>query len=240
MKITLMRTNTYKSFFTALLVISGLLLLASAGHVLACTTAADCAPGQSCNSAGNCVTGSNNLPTGANNLPAGGGQGSATLPNWLGVTTISQLILKIVDFLMTLALPFAALMLVWAGFQFATAQGSEEKLRVAKRNLIWTVLGVLVILAAKEIVSYITDLLTGTGTSSLMTKINNLLTQVYVLLFLLVTVYFFWGVVQFVRASGSGGKEMEDGKRHMVWGIIGMAIMAGAWGIVAIIQSVLQ
>ncbi|MBU2264675.1 pilin, partial [Patescibacteria group bacterium] len=162
-------------------------------------------------------------------------------PNFLGsgVSTVSDLILKIVNFLMTLALPFAVLMLVWAGFQFATAQGSEEKLRTARRNLIWTVVGVLVILAAREIVGYITELLGGTGTSSLMTKINNLLTQVYVFLFLLVTVYFFWGIVKFVRASATGGKEMEEGKRHMIWGIVGMAVMAGAWGIVAILQSVL-
>lgn len=180
------------------------------------------------------------LPGAGSGLPGSGGGSNVSLPNFFGVNTVSELILKIVDFLMTLALPFAALMLVWAGFQFATAQGSEEKLRVAKRNLIWTVLGVLVILAAKEIVSYINDLLGGTGTSSLMDKINSLLTQIYVLLFLLVTVYFFWGIVQFVRASGTGGKEMEDGKRHMVWGIIGMAIMAGAWGIVAILQSVLK
>ncbi|MBU2220192.1 pilin [Patescibacteria group bacterium] len=229
-------------FLAGIIIVSGLLL--SANGCIACDYNSDCDSGEVCTD-GDCLpsdaTGVGGLSTGVGGISGNDSQGKVQLPNFLGsgVSTVSDLILKIVNFLMTLALPFAVLMLVWAGFQFATAQGSEEKLRTAKRNLIWTVVGVLVILAAREIVGYITELLGGTGTSSLMTKINNLLTQVYVFLFLLVTVYFFWGIVKFVRASATGGKEMEEGKRHMIWGIVGMAVMAGAWGIVAILQSVL-
>jgi len=171
------------------------------------------------------------------------GGGSASLPNFVGVSSISELILKITKFLIALAIPFAVLMLIWAGFQFATAQGSEEKLRTAKRNLVWTIAGIAVIMASNAIIGYITEILgggTGEG-NALITTIKNVLDQIIGLLFILVTVFFFWGIVEFVRASSSGDTgKLEEGKRHMIWGIIGMAVMAGAWGIVRIIQQAFQ
>ncbi len=244
----------FSLFFIGVLIVAGVFFLSTTARadyescVASCGTENSGSPAQIQECINGCValytdnTNQNQLPGVDNTNQGSASQGSVQLPNFLGpgVNSISDLILKIVNFLMALALPFAALMVVWAGFQFVTAQGSEEKLTKAKRNLVWTVLGVLVILAAKEIVGYITELLGGTGTSSLMTKINNLLTQFYAVLFILVTVYFFWGVVQFVRSSASGGKEMEEGKQHMIWGIVGMAVMLGAWGIVRILQSVIQ
>jgi len=171
--------------------------------------------------------------------------GRVTLPNFLGSGTdsVSGLVLKVIDFLMKLALPFAVLMLVWAGFQFATAQGNEEKLSRAKKNLLWTVAGIAVILASQAIVGYVTSLLGGSTSadSALIKKVKDFLQQIIGLLFVLVTVYFFWGVVEFVRASGSGDtNKLDEGKRHMVWGIIGMAVMLGAWSIVQILQSVFK
>ena len=56
------------------------------------------------------------------------------------------------------------------------------------------------------------------------------------LMFAAAFVVFIWGLVEFVihldneEARATGGK-------HMIWGIIGMAIMSGVVGIVAIIQN---
>lgn len=170
---------------------------------------------------------------------------SVSLPNFLGsgVNSVSSLFLRIIDFLMLLLLPLATLMLIWAGFQFVTAQGSEEKLTKAKKNLLWTVIGVAVVLASRAIISYVSEVLGGgTGqTSALMRIFRNLVNQIIYVLFALVTVYFFWGVAEFVRGSGSGdSKAVEEGKRHMIWGIIGMAVMLGAWGIVGAIQAMFR
>ncbi len=46
---------------------------------------------------------------------------------------------------------------------------------------------------------------------------------------------FLWGVVDYIRAGASDGKEKADGRKHMIWGIVGLAIIFGAQGIVAII-----
>ncbi|HRY52882.1 MAG TPA: hypothetical protein P5089_03535 [Candidatus Portnoybacteria bacterium] len=72
--------------------------------------------------------------------------------------------------------------------------------------------------------------------NSTITRITDILNMVIGLLFVLVTLYFVWGIVQYVMAAGDEGK-IKDGKQHMIWGIIGMAVMAGAWGIVRIITS---
>jgi hypothetical protein len=45
---------------------------------------------------------------------------------------------------------------------------------------------------------------------------------------------FFWGVFEFVSKSGSD-EARDKGKRNMLWGIIGLFIMIGVFGIVQII-----
>ena len=69
--------------------------------------------------------------------------------------------------------------------------------------------------------------------SSIKTEI---LGPVVKVLFALAFIYFLWGVFQYIR-----GADNEDaraiGKRHMFWGIIGLAIMVGAQGLVTLINT---
>lgn len=60
--------------------------------------------------------------------------------------------------------------------------------------------------------------------------INPLITLVALAAFL----YFLWGLVVFIRAGALGGKDKEDGKRHMLWAVIGLAIIFGARAILAL------
>ena len=55
------------------------------------------------------------------------------------------------------------------------------------------------------------------------------------LMFILATIVFLWGIVNYVVGSGGNDKKLEQGKKIMLWGIIGMAIMASAWGLVGYI-----
>ncbi len=171
----------------------------------------------------------------------GGGGGAGSLPNPLGVSTISELFTKIVQFIIALAMPFAVFMVILAGFRFATAQGSEDKINQAKRNFIWTVTGIAVIVASEALISYVGELLgTGGGTlNAFIERIRSTLNLVIAVLFTLVTVYFIWGIIQYVR-SGGDETALKQGKQHMVWGIIGMSIMGAAWGIVQIIVDYMR
>jgi len=195
-----------------------------------------------------CVPGSNQSQMQPGQLP-GSSQSqmqSGTkyeLPNPLGVKTISQLITKIAKFLIALAIPFAVFMVILAGFRFATAQGNEEKLTKAKQNFIWTIAGVAIILASEALILYIEELLGASGggaVNAFINKIRQTLNSVIVILFILVTIYFCWGVIQYVVGSRGDEEKLTQGKRHMIWGIVGMTVMASAWGIVGIISAYLR
>ena len=62
---------------------------------------------------------------------------------------------------------------------------------------------------------------------------TQILNPLIVLLFALATVLFGWGVVRYIIGSqGGSDATVTKAKDIMVWGIIGMFIMASAWGIV--------
>lgn len=163
--------------------------------------------------------------------------------NLSGITSIQDLFAKIIVFITPLVMLFAGVMIIWSGFLFVTAQGDPTAITKAKQNFIWTVTGVAIVLASGAIVDYVSGLLGGTSTGSgtaLRNKIETILRdQIIPILFLLVTVYFFWGIITYVRAGGDQ-KAIDTGKQHMLWGIIGMAVMASAWGIVGVIASMVQ
>lgn len=76
----------------------------------------------------------------------------------------------------------------------------------------------------------------GATVESLVRKIiSGVLQPVITLLFALATVIFLWGIIQYVIAQAGDEKKLADAKRVMIWGIIGLTIMASAWGIVAVL-----
>ncbi len=55
-------------------------------------------------------------------------------------------------------------------------------------------------------------------------------------LFVVAIAYFIYGLIEFV--SGADNEEKRTvGKRHLVWGIVGLFIMFSVWGIIQIILS---
>lgn len=68
-------------------------------------------------------------------------------------------------------------------------------------------------------------------------KVNNLiLTPVIVLLFALAAVYFLFGLMKFIMNQGSD-TEQAEGKQHMLWGTIGLAVMVSVWGILNLVNE---
>ena len=51
--------------------------------------------------------------------------------------------------------------------------------------------------------------------------------------------YFLWGVFDFLTNQESEDKK-TTGKKHMLWGIIGITIMVGVWTILGIIMQTLN
>ncbi|MFA6476653.1 MAG: pilin, partial [Candidatus Paceibacterota bacterium] len=73
------------------------------------------------------------------------------------------------------------------------------------------------------------------GLGSVVCQINELLSAILPVLIAFGVVYFIWGVVMFVIADGEEAK--EKGKNRMIYGIIGLAVIVGMWGLVNIITT---
>lgn len=50
-------------------------------------------------------------------------------------------------------------------------------------------------------------------------------------------VVFLWGTVEFLWGISAGSEKKDDGKRHMLWGVIGMFIMVASTAIIRIIMN---
>jgi len=64
---------------------------------------------------------------------------------------------------------------------------------------------------------------------------NQILNPLIILLFTVATLMFAWGIVQYVLGGQGSDQKMTHAKNAMLWGIIGMFIMASAWGIVSLL-----
>lgn len=115
--------------------------LALAGSVPAggaCSTTSDCGTDLTCSS-GVC------RQIGASGAPV-------TLINPLkSGTSLESFLGSILDFVIRIGTVVVVLMVVYIGFLFVTAQGNDSKLTAAKQNLLWTLVGALILLGAKAI-----------------------------------------------------------------------------------------
>lgn len=84
------------------------------------------------------------------------------LPNPLGETgTIPELLEKIVSWLILIASPIAAGMIIYGAFQILFAAGDPEKFKIGKRTILYTVVAYAIIFVGWGIVSIIEDVLGG-------------------------------------------------------------------------------
>lgn len=66
-----------------------------------------------------------------------------------------------------------------------------------------------------------------------------IINPIIVLLFALAVVYFLWGLLEFL-ANQDNEEKRTSGKRHMIWGIVGMSIMMGVFVLMNLILNTLN
>src|SRR5438093_13376410 len=69
------------------------------------------------------------------------------------------------------------------------------------------------------------------GLPQLVTNLKDLINSVIPLFFGFAVIYFFWGLVIFLRAAGDP-KMADQGKSHMVWGILVLTLMVSVYGLI--------
>ncbi len=102
--------------------------------------------------------GSGSGGSGGSGSGGSGGSGSGSsinIVNPLQSTTILEFLGKIIDVLLIFALPIIVFFIIYAGFKFVTARGNESEITTAKTALTWAVVGGVIILGAKLIITVI-------------------------------------------------------------------------------------
>lgn len=84
---------------------------------------------------------------------------AAAFPNPLNANTLSDVVEGISNWLLNFAIILGPVLLVVAGVIFMTAAGDPNRVSTAKRMILWTIVGFLIILLAKGIVSVVKNLL---------------------------------------------------------------------------------
>jgi hypothetical protein len=69
------------------------------------------------------------------------------------------------------------------------------------------------------------------------TAIGTLVNLIIPVLIALGVLFFIWGLVQFIFASGDEAAK-DEGKRKMIWGVIALFVIVSVWGLVALLNQV--
>ena len=95
------------------------------------------------------------------------GNGVGQIANPLGnVTDIFTFINILLDAVLKLGAVLAVMAIIYAGFLFVTASGDEGKIETAKSVLLYTVIGIAILLGARLIAAVITNTVTNIGNAS--------------------------------------------------------------------------
>lgn len=98
---------------------------------------------------------------GDTDVPPGDIEISGELPNFLKSETFEDLIKGISLFLYAIAAPLGVIMILYSAFLFMTSGGNEERVKKAKKTLLWTIVGITIIIIGYGFVTLIKDILSG-------------------------------------------------------------------------------
>ncbi len=84
-----------------------------------------------------------------------------SLDNPLESDTIPEFLLKIIDVILVFAIPLIILYIMYAGYLFVTAAGNTEQIGTAKNALLWAVVGGVIVIGARAIITVIEGTVSG-------------------------------------------------------------------------------
>ena len=79
--------------------------------------------------------------------------GDVVLTNPLAADSIPAILNRIIDFMLILAGPIAVIMTIYAAYLFITAGDNQERVKTARKTLMYVIIGVAILILSKGIVS---------------------------------------------------------------------------------------
>jgi hypothetical protein len=85
--------------------------------------------------------------------------GEIRIENPLQAETFEELLSSLINFVFYVAMAVTPIMIMIAGFFLLTAGGSPERVETAKKIILWTVIGLAIILLARGLISVLEHIL---------------------------------------------------------------------------------
>lgn len=91
--------------------------------------------------------------------PGGGGQSTFTLDPPVNVSSIQELLKNIASYIYGISLAVAVIMILYGAFQILTSAGDPKKATDGKNTIIYTIVGLAIVILATGIVSLVIEIL---------------------------------------------------------------------------------
>jgi hypothetical protein len=72
--------------------------------------------------------------------------------------------------------------------------------------------------------------------TTFLTALQGIINTLVPLVIALGLLFFIWGLVQFIFASGDEAAK-DEGKRKMIWGVVALFVIVSVWGLVALLNQ---
>ncbi len=82
------------------------------------------------------------------------------IPPTTSTTDFNELVENVLDWVLGIAGSVALLMLIAGGIMYATAAGSEEKLKAAKKTILYAIIGVVIVILSYSMIKVLHTILT--------------------------------------------------------------------------------
>ena len=92
-------------------------------------------------------------------VQANGGGGIIVIENPLKYKELTDIVKAITGSLKTIAIFIGFLMVIISGIQIMTAAGSEEQVKKGKKTLMWTIIGVAIVIGVDFIIGIVKEIL---------------------------------------------------------------------------------
>ncbi len=86
---------------------------------------------------------------------------SAELENPLESETFAELVENVAGIVAAIGVPIAVIAIIWAGFLFVTARGSEDQIKKAKTTFFWAIIGTAILLGSWALATAISGFVQG-------------------------------------------------------------------------------
>jgi len=83
-----------------------------------------------------------------------------TVTNPSGSSSVSELVGKVLEWVLGIAGSIALFMLIIGGTMYITSTGDEQKIATAKKIINWTLIGLVIILTSYSIIAILDNILT--------------------------------------------------------------------------------